>query len=198
MEALARFPQEPARDPSVWFAEADLVGLQLDLELAAVRAAFHGGPPPNGHYLAVNVSPATATSERFHELIRDAPPAAVVIEVTEHAPIDDYEAFRRDLETIRRRGVRLAVDDAGAGFASLNHIVQLSPDFIKLDISLTRRVHRDRNRRALARALISFASEIGATILAEGIEQQEELEALKEIGVAYGQGFYLGRPARPT
>jgi len=96
---------------------------------------------------------------------------------------------------LRDRGIRLAIDDAGAGFSSLRHIVRLSPDFIKLDITLTRDIDADPARRALATALISFASEIGATIIAEGIETRSEFETLRALGVAFGQGFYLARPA---
>src|SRR5207237_2814930 len=90
---------------------------------------------------------------------------------------------------------RLAIDDAGAGFASLRHVLRLNPDLIKLDISLTRRIDTDPVRRALATSLIAFAAEVGATILAEGIESRWELEALRRLGVRYGQGYHLARPA---
>jgi EAL domain-containing protein (putative c-di-GMP-specific phosphodiesterase class I) len=95
---------------------------------------------------------------------------------------------------MRGRGIRLAVDDAGSGFASLRHILQLAPDIIKIDNALTRNVYKDPARRALAAGLISFAAELGATIIAEGIETREELDALRALGVRYGQGFFVGRP----
>ena len=100
----------------------------------------------------------------------------------------------RALDTLRRRGVRLAVDDAGAGFASLRHIVRLSPDFIKLDVSLTRGIDIDPVRQSLAAALVSFARDTGPVVVAEGIETEAELEALRHLGVPLGQGFHLGRP----
>jgi EAL domain-containing protein (putative c-di-GMP-specific phosphodiesterase class I) len=98
------------------------------------------------------------------------------------------------LAGLRAMGVRVAIDDAGAGFASLRHTLLLSPDIVKVDISLTRDIDADRGRRALASALISFAEEMGMTIVAEGIETEAELKALRELGVRYGQGYYLAEP----
>jgi EAL domain-containing protein (putative c-di-GMP-specific phosphodiesterase class I) len=118
----------------------------------------------------------------------------VVLEVTEHAPVSDYGRLNGSLGALRARGVRLAIDDAGSGFSSLQHILRLAPDFIKLDMALTRDVDNDLARRALAAALISFAAEIGAVIVAEGIETRAELETLRELGVRFGQGYYLARP----
>ena len=91
-------------------------------------------------------------------------------------------------------GVRIAIDDAGAGFASLRHILQLSPDLIKLDISITAGVDQDRARRAMSKALISFADEMGITIVAEGLETQPQIDTLRALGVRFGQGFLLARP----
>jgi EAL domain-containing protein (putative c-di-GMP-specific phosphodiesterase class I) len=108
--------------------------------------------------------------------------------------VRDYEALNAAMQRMRGRGIRLAVDDAGSGFASLRHILQLAPDIIKIDNALTRNVYKDPARRALAAGLISFAAELGATIVAEGIQTRQELETLRELGVRYGQGFYLGRP----
>jgi EAL domain-containing protein (putative c-di-GMP-specific phosphodiesterase class I) len=195
VEALARFAD--GRGPATWFAEAQSVDLEEDLDLAAARAALaHLDQLPPGAFLSVNIAPATAVSEPFRHLLDPLPCERIVLEITEHAQIDDYEALDETLRWMRHRGGRVAVDDAGAGFASLRHILSLAPDVIKLDISLTRNIDSDRARRALARALITFAEEIGATMIAEGIETQGELEALQELGVAYGQGFHLARPAR--
>lgn len=196
VEALARFSQPPLQPPDRWFADAALVGLAVELELLAVRCAlraFDRLDPDT--YLAVNVSPRTATDPAFHAMVLDGLPTATVMEITEHAPVDDYDRFSREIEPLRAAGVRLAIDDAGAGFASLRHIVLLAPDVIKLDLSLTRGIDVDGNRRAMARALISFAAETDATIVAEGIETPAELEALRELGVTMGQGYLLGRPA---
>ena len=118
----------------------------------------------------------------------------IALELTEHARVDDYEGLSRVLTPLRDQGMQLAVDDAGAGFASLRHILQLQPDIIKLDMTLTRHVDADGARRALAAALITFAGEIGASIVAEGIESEREIDALVGLGVQYGQGYHLARP----
>ena len=117
-----------------------------------------------------------------------------MIEVTEHAPIADYKRLNAAVDTLRALGVRFAVDDAGAGFASLRHILRLAPDFIKLDRTLINGIQSDRSRQALAAGLISFAERIDATIIAEGIEKLAELNMLASLGVGHGQGFFLARP----
>ena len=149
---------------------------------------------PPGVHLAVNGSPAVFTSDRFADLITTQIARRLVIEVTEHAPIGDYQSLTSALAPVRARGVRLAIDDAGAGFASLQHILRLGPEFIKLDMGLIRGIHRDRSQQALAAGLISFAEKIGATIVAEGIEVEEELEALYSLGVEFGQGYLFAQP----
>jgi len=197
-EALARFTCEPRRTPDRWFAEAHEVGLGLELELAAVRQACRQARRlPRGTYLAVNVSPAVAASRELLELLDAAPVEEIVLEVTEHAPVEDYGRFQRDLRGVRALGARLAVDDAGAGFASLRHIIELRAELIKLDPSLTHDLDADRGRRSMASALIDFGREMGVSILAEGIESRTQCEELRRLGVRYGQGFHLGRP-RPA
>lgn len=119
----------------------------------------------------------------------------MVIEITEHARVDDYDALRRALAEWRRGGVKLAVDDAGAGFASLPHILRLEPGIIKLDVELVRDIDTDRARRALAESLITFGQETDAVIVDEGIESYRELQVLQDLGVTLGQGYYLARPA---
>jgi EAL domain-containing protein (putative c-di-GMP-specific phosphodiesterase class I)/FixJ family two-component response regulator len=194
-EALARFPFAPDRPTEAWFTEAAAVGLRRELELAAVAAALEALPEaPVEPYLSVNAMPDTLASEGLAELLAAAPAERLVLEITEHAPVRDYEALNAAMQRMRGRGIRLAVDDAGSGFASLRHILQLAPDIIKIDIALTRNVYKDPARRALAAGLISFANELGATIVAEGIQSRQELDALRNLGVRYGQGFYLGRP----
>jgi EAL domain-containing protein (putative c-di-GMP-specific phosphodiesterase class I) len=195
VEALARFETEPRRGPDVWFAEAADVGLAVDLELAAVRAAIAGLPQlPPSVYLSVNLSPATLVAPEFRQILRTVPPNRLVVEITEHAPVDEYEALVEPLAELRAHGGRLAVDDVGAGFASLRHILRLAPDVIKLDIGLTRHVDSEPAVHALATALIAFASELGISVISEGIETRQELEALRALGVTTGQGYYLGRP----
>jgi EAL domain-containing protein (putative c-di-GMP-specific phosphodiesterase class I) len=119
----------------------------------------------------------------------------IVLELTEHTRVRDYEGLRVCLDRFRDRGVRIAVDDAGAGYAGLQHILNLQPDVIKLDIMLTRDVDTDPARRALSACLVTFADEIGAEVVAEGIETLAALEALRALGIRWGQGFYLARPA---
>ena len=195
VEALARFPSLPERPIQTWFAEAAAVGLRRDLELSAVAGALVVLPDiPPDIYLSVNAMPDTLASSGLAQLLAAAPAERLVLEITEHAPVHDYEALNGAIERMRGRGIRLAVDDAGSGFASLRHILQLAPDIIKIDNALTRNVNMDPARRALAAGLISFAAELGATVIAEGIENRLELKALRALGVRYGQGFYLGRP----
>jgi len=172
--------------------------LLQELELAAAKRAIAAARElPRGPYVSLNLSPRTLVSRRIHGVVAAAP-GDVVIEVTEHAPVGDYDELHSAIQSLRDGGGKLAVDDAGAGYASLRHILRLSPDIIKLDISLTRDIHLDPRRRALAAAMITFAEELGATIVAEGIESELELAALRSLGVPHGQGFFLGRPAPPA
>ncbi|MCU1461989.1 MAG: diguanylate phosphodiesterase [Acidimicrobiales bacterium] len=195
-EALARFSAQPRRSPDVWFGEAATVGLGTELELlAASNALAHVDELPAGAYLAVNVSPDTAASAPFAAACREAASYdRLVIELTEHAPVADYPRLTRALSGLRADGVRLAIDDAGAGFASLRHVLRLRPDIIKLDIALTRGIDTDPVRQALATALISFAGEVGAVIVAEGVESRWEADALCDLGVEFGQGWHIARP----
>jgi EAL domain-containing protein (putative c-di-GMP-specific phosphodiesterase class I) len=195
LEGLARFDLEPLRTPDLWFDEAQAVHLREELELAAVNVALAGlDQLPPGTYLSINLSPETVTSPRFAEMLPKLPAARVILEVTEHAPVKDYGALEEALHDFRARGGRLAVDDAGAGFASLKHILRLAPEVVKLDREVAQGIDADRPRRALASALISFASDIGAQVVAEGIETEAEVDALRGLGVSYGQGYYLARP----
>jgi EAL domain-containing protein (putative c-di-GMP-specific phosphodiesterase class I)/ActR/RegA family two-component response regulator len=195
-EALARFEHARAQGPDVWFAEAAEVGRLLELELTAVRSALATLPALSpSAFLAINVSPSTLCSPELLELVRDCGSGdRLVIEATEHAPISDYELAARALTSLRAAGVRLAVDDAGAGFASLRHIVRLGPEFIKVDGEITRQVATDRGQRALTKALIAFAQETEALIVAEGLETDDQIAAVHQLGVALGQGYGLGRP----
>jgi len=195
-EALARFRGPPSRSPLRWFAEADEVGLLRELELAAVRAALSAMPDlPEHVFLSINVSPGTLATAGFLRLIASSDGARVVVEITEHARINDYESLGEALDAVRAFGVRVAIDDAGAGFASLRHILRLEPEFIKLDRTLIDGIEADRSRQALAAGLISFAEKIDATIVAEGIERPAEVDALADLGVRYGQGYFFARPA---
>jgi EAL domain-containing protein (putative c-di-GMP-specific phosphodiesterase class I) len=195
VEALARFAAPPPRGPDRWFAEAAGVGLGVELELAAIRAAMAQlDLVPDGAYLSVNASPETLMDPRLGALLGPLPVHRVVVEVTEHARVEDYDRLAGAISGLRGGGLRLAVDDAGAGFASLRHIVQLAPDVIKLDISLTAGVDHHPGRRALAAALTAFAHQTGASLVAEGVESEAEVATLLSLGVDHGQGFHLARP----
>ena len=194
-EALSRFPGEPERGPDRWFAEAWDVGLGVPLELLAVRLAAEAlRELPDEVNLCINASPPTIFSGRFLACVG---PAAdrVTVELTEHLHVDDYEGFTAKLGPLREAGGKVAIDDFGAGYASLRHILKVLPEWIKLDISLTERLDDNQIAHALATSLVSFAAKVGVNVVAEGIETEEELEALLDIGFRYGQGFYFGVPA---
>jgi EAL domain-containing protein (putative c-di-GMP-specific phosphodiesterase class I) len=195
-EALARFADPPYRPPNIWFAEANEVGLGAELELFAVElglAAFASLGPTT--LLSVNISPGVAVTEPFTERFRAVPDERVVVELTEHTRIDDYPASARSIAQLRSSGIRIAVDDAGAGYSSLQHILRLQPDIVKLDQGLTGSIDTDAAKRALASSMVSFATEIGAVLVAEGIETEQQLHVLRDLGVAWGQGYLLGHPA---
>lgn len=195
VEALARFHGQPPAPPDVWFAHAAQVGLGCELELAAIEAALAGSTGlPGGIGLSVNCSPQLLIDQRLIDLLDHHPGRPLIVEVTEHELIDDYLQLDGALAALRLRGVELAVDDAGAGFASLRHIVRLAPDYIKLDRSLTQDLHHDPIRRPLADCLIQFAHRIGSRIVAEGIETPADLATWRELGAHAAQGFLLGRP----
>jgi EAL domain-containing protein (putative c-di-GMP-specific phosphodiesterase class I) len=192
-EALARFRGTVRRPPNLWFDEASEAGLGVDLELAAIAQAIAVLPyVPAGQYLSINASPSCALSPRLDPLLEAIGDRDVVLEITEHSRVEDYAALKARLRALRGR-VRIAIDDVGAGYAGLRHIIALEPDILKLDISLTRDVHRDPAKRALAVALVSFAAQIGARIVAEGIECSEERRVLRELGIINGQGWLFSR-----
>jgi EAL domain-containing protein (putative c-di-GMP-specific phosphodiesterase class I) len=197
-EALSRFIAKPLQGPSLWFEDAERVGRRTELELLALRRAIAQlAFIPSDCYLSLNASPATIVSGKLAEVLAVAPLDRLVLEVTEQHPIDSYEHFSKTLRPLRQAGLRLAIDDVGAGFASLKHILRLSAHVVKLDHSLTHAVIHSRTTRAMAAALTGFAIETGTTVLAEGIETQEQLALLTALGVSLGQGFLLGRPAPP-
>ncbi len=194
-EALARFSAEPKRTPDAWFDEAWTVGRGVDLELAALASALDGlRDLPEGTFLAVNISPQTVVSPRLRTELAGLPAERLVLEVPERAPVEDQYALGQSLEFLRALGVRLAADDAGAGFDSLSNILELKPDIIKFDVALTRDVDTDPLRQSLAASMVSFADQFGAMVIAEGIETEGELSTLRDIGFGHGQGYHLARP----
>jgi EAL domain-containing protein (putative c-di-GMP-specific phosphodiesterase class I) len=195
LECLSRFNLDPQRPPNDWFAEAHQVGLGAALELAAVREALASlDSVPSPLYLALNCSPEIIADGSLFEVLRMTDLRRVVLEITEHVYVDDYTALLKQLSLLRALGLRVAIDDAGAGYASMRHILKIRPDLIKLDLSLTQNIDSDSTRRALAAALIAFGRETGATIVAEGVETEAELTTLKRLGICKAQGYYLARP----
>lgn len=195
VEALARFPMDPKRPPNAWFDEAWTVGRGVDLELAAVAAALAClDDVPPAAYLALNVSPETAMSPRMREALAGGSSERVVLEVPERAPVADHYRFKLAVQELRSVGVRLAADDAGAGFENLSHILEIGPDMVKFDVALTRDVDTDPLRQSLASSMVSFAQQFDATVIAEGIETEGELTTLRDLGFAHGQGYHLARP----
>ncbi|ABD89699.1 sensor domain-containing phosphodiesterase [Rhodopseudomonas palustris] len=194
-ECLARFSPLPLRSPDKWFADAAEVGMGVELELHAIRKALQAiGRFPAPIDLSVNASAATILGGDLARLFDGVPLDRLIVEITEHSSVGNYDAILDVLRPLRQRGLRLAVDDAGAGYSSLHHILNMQPDFIKLDIGLTQNIDLDPARKALARALVGFARDTGSRIVAEGVERQSELDALRSIGVKKVQGYLLGRP----
>jgi diguanylate cyclase (GGDEF)-like protein len=195
-EALARFPDAPDRPPSTWFAQANACGLGPELEAAAIQAALMtSGRPPDTH-LAVNVSPSALSTEAVKDVLPDDL-SDVVIELTEHEVYVGDSLLANSLAQLRERGARIAIDDAGAGYAGLKQVMWVRPDIVKLDLELTRAIHSDPVRMALVESLVRFARRVGATVCAEGIESHDDIEALANLDVPCGQGYALGRPAPP-
>ena len=193
-EALARFTDAAKRPPNLWFEDAFEVGLGVDLELAAIRNALAAAAyVPAGHYMSLNVSPESALSGRLLPLLAESGLDNLVLEVTEHSGVDDYAALEAALRTMRPYA-RIAIDDFGAGYSSLRHILALEPDILKLDMSLVRDIDTDPAKRALAGAMVGFAGRVNARLVAEGIETAGERDVLRDLGVTYGQGYLFSRP----
>jgi EAL domain-containing protein (putative c-di-GMP-specific phosphodiesterase class I) len=194
-EALARFPDE--RPPSEWFVEAHAVGLGARLELHALEAACAAAAQLPAHIrLAVNASPELALHPRFGETLCGSglPLDRLVLEITEHSAVADYPTIEEALLPYRQQGLTLAVDDAGAGYASFAHILQLRPEIIKLDRSLITGLDLDSASRAFVTGVTLLAYELGARVVGEGVETYAELDVLGNLGVDYAQGFLLARP----
>lgn len=197
-EALTRFPGPSDTTPEAWFVEAESVGLGVDLEFMAMETALKTAKSlPASLYVAVNVSPLACLDPRLVSVLEGfgLPWDRVVVEVTERHEVADYGPLAAALRPLREAGARIAVDDAGAGFASMRHILQLAPDMVKLDRYVTSGIDTDPGQRALAAAMAGFARETGAMLIAEGIETPAELETLASLGIETGQGYLLGRPS---
>ncbi len=192
-EVLTRFDLEPFA-PDVWFARAGTVGLRPALEVACARSGLAELQADRAGYLSINLSPDVITSGALNDLLAGVDAGRVMIEITEHAPVEDYDALTAALDPWRDRGLLVAVDDAGAGYASFRHILQLRPDVIKADLSLVQHIDTDPVRQALVSSLVSFGRTSGARLVAEGVERQQELDCLARLGVHAVQGYLFSRP----
>lgn len=198
-ELLSRFPGDPPQRPDQVFAEATAVGLADTLARRTVERVIEALEElPADTYVSLNLSPEMVLGGDLRDLLRGVPLERLVIEITEHSIVQDYQAIGRALAGLRARGVRLAVDDAGAGYASFRHILHLGPDLIKLDMSLTRDIDTDIRRQALAAGLAEFARRGGFQLVAEGVETEAELATLKEFGPMLGQGYLFAKPQLPS
>jgi EAL domain-containing protein (putative c-di-GMP-specific phosphodiesterase class I) len=194
-ESLARFETPVRKPPNIWFDQAKRAGMAAELELLAVSQALkHACHLPEQCYLSVNLSPETILEADMESALSVPEPDKLVVEVTEHSTIDEYDKVAAALGPLRARGVKLAVDDAGAGYASFRHILALAPDIIKLDMSITRDIDSDFRKQALAKSMIAFAEATGCEIIAEGVETSAELRELRALGVHKAQGYLIEKP----
>jgi EAL domain-containing protein (putative c-di-GMP-specific phosphodiesterase class I) len=198
-EALARFtdPSGERLPTEETLLDAHALGLGVELELAIIELALENERRlPEGMYLAINVSPALLADGELEALIarRHHGDRPLVVELTEHQAVEDYGELAEALGRLRAHGVRVAIDDVGAGFASFRHVTRVNPEILKLDRSLVCGIDEDPVRQSLASAIVAFARDVGATVVSEGIESESELSCLMELAVGCGQGFYLARP----
>ncbi len=192
-EALSRFPVDWGKPPDICFAEAHSIGVGDRLELLALRRAAEYLDEVSG-YVAMNVSPGTLLTTNCTELLTEFRLDRVVLELSEHDQVVDYGALMAVLDPLRAAGMRLAIDDVGAGFSSLRHIILTTPNVIKLDRSIVDGVSSDPVLRSLVRSLVDFAEGCEAKVVAEGVETAEDADVLRGLGVDYGQGWFYGRP----
>jgi EAL domain-containing protein (putative c-di-GMP-specific phosphodiesterase class I) len=194
-EGLTRLDDSLETDVPQLLAEAHAVGVGPALELAFARAILRAGRDwPDGAGIAVNLSETTLHSEAFREFLSEEAEPGLTVELTEHEPVSDYRALGAAVQRLRAAGVSLAIDDAGSGYTSLRHILDLKPDMLKIDAQLSARVDTDPEALALFRFLQRYCDETGTLLVTEGIERTEQLDALRAIGVRYVQGYHVGAP----
>ncbi len=194
VECLARFPDLTKRGPQAWFDDAERTGLGNQLEMTAVRCALETvGTVPDGIYAAINASPATIISGELRKVLEQSGARDLVIEVTEHQQVADFGALAREIAALKPFA-RIAIDDVGTGYSGLRHLIELQPDVLKMDMILTRECDTDPARRAIAAAMVQFSRDIGAKLVAEGIETEGERAVMQDLGVDHGQGYLFARP----
>lgn len=205
-EALTRGPSNSSFEvPEALFSDANTTSLLSELDVLCRHQAVRNAKGfDRSKKLFLNSRPDTLASGGFRDggffnslAEVDLTPQNLVLEITERSAIRDFEAFERDLAPLRQQGFLIAIDDVGTGYSSLQTISEVQPDFLKIDISLIRKIHRSLIKQELVHSLLQIASKIGARVIAEGIESEEECRALRRCGVPYGQGFYYAHPAPP-
>lgn len=197
-EALSRFPGPGPASPAQWLAMAEPLGMRVQLEQACLRRSLQLLPQlPAGSRLAVNLSAVALHDPRTRSMLRECFPERLIIELTEESLVTDMRGLRADLDPLLSCGITLAVDDMGAGYSNLRQVIALAPTMLKLDRTLVRGIDRDPSQRLLIDALTGYAQRTGAEIVAEGIETESELEVIRALGISYGQGYLLARPAPP-
>jgi EAL domain-containing protein (putative c-di-GMP-specific phosphodiesterase class I) len=199
-EALTRGPRGTMFEtPKAMFGFSDRMRISALLDSVCRKRALHAARGlDTGKKLFLNSLPATLLDPRFVEDLHatDTPPATgVVLEITERTGIADFEAFGRRLEKIREHGFQVAIDDVGTGYSSLQTISEVRPEFLKIDLSLVQRIHQNLIKQEIVSSILQIGERIGARVIAEGIESEEEVEALRDFGVRLGQGYFLGAPA---
>lgn len=195
VEALTRFPPGPLGSPAAWFTAAHRVGLGVDLEIQALREALPALSVLGcEEFLSVNLSPALILGGLPQDIMRAVAWERIVLELTEHTPVHDYVEIGGAISPLRSRGARVAVDDTGSGFASLRHILNLSPEIVKLDREMIQGVDEDMRRSSVAEMILRFAQRVGAVVVTEGVETPAERDALLALGADLGQGYLFGRP----
>lgn len=194
-EALSRVEAEPRRGPDQWIHEASEVGLGIEFEAHCIRTALavYNSLPP-GVYVSVNASPQLVLDDGFTTLFPEGDLSWLLVEITEHHEVDDYAQLGARLDGLRARGARIAVDDVGAGHSTLRHVMQMSPDYAKLDRSLVQGIDGDPARRALVKSMVAFAHDVGLTLVSEGVETRAEYDELRGLGMQLGQGYLFQRP----
>ena len=196
-EALARFGDTGMRTPGPYLVAAAACGRAADLEAHLVAQALEArATVPPGCFLSVNVSPDLLTSPQVWTLLRiEDDLDGLVIELTEHVPVDNLPALRKRIDSLRERGALLALDDTGAGWSGLRQVAELRPDIVKLDRSLVSDVHHDPVKQGLMELVGQFVGRLGGRLLVEGVERTEELDTVARLGVSLAQGWLLGRPS---
>lgn len=202
-EALSRGPEgSPLHMPGPLFDYGTRLGRLLQLEQVCRKAAISLAPIDNNERLFLNINPQTLNDPSFVKgrtkdwaLTKGLKPSQIVFEITEHEAIEDYDTFRKTINHYRAQGFLIAIDDMGSGYSGLLTLVELTPDYIKLDRGLISHIDTEPSKQAMVEAMVMVAHKIGAQTIAEGIETVQELAVVSALGADYGQGFLLGRPA---